>query len=109
MSYIEVSSGSQRLYIEKEKLSAIVDSPRVHRVPGQTAEAAGISYYMGKPVVYYLPAASCGTAFENYRCGIILKCEAGFIGILAETAGEVNAVSEELEQVIQGVWVKKSD
>lgn len=109
MRYIEIRSGQERMYIDEEKLEAIIDNPNVHCVPGQDEEIAGISYYMGRIVVYYLFPAVSGTERRQYRCGTIFRGPAGYSGVLSETAGESEAVPEEAEQIIQGVWVKKSD
>lgn len=109
MRYIAAKAGDKTLYIEQEMLEAIVDNPSVYRVPGSAADIVGISYYKGELAVYRCPSMTGSTAVIGHRCGILIRISGRLTGVLAETAGEEERDSQELEELIQGVWVKKSD
>lgn len=109
MRYIEIICGPHTLYIDEEELEAIIENPSVHRVPGQPSEVAGISYYREKLVVYYYPLEWEKAPYKAYRCGIIMRSKNGYRGILSDEVGEGRDVPEELEQIMQGVWVKRCD
>lgn len=103
MEYITAINENKTLYIEKDKVAAILAQPRIQRVPGAGTNIRGISLYDGQIVVYYRLGNGEG-------CGIIIKTDGeSLMGITAEYPSQEDIEPGALTAVMPGIWEIKSD
>ena len=113
-TYISLEYGGRQLYADKERVSAVISSPLIQRVPGAAEEILGIADYQGKIAVYYNPAKMSGikqaaAGNPEYTCGIILEQGNWVIGIPCSDIGGQEEVPDDLLPVINGVGEKRCD
>lgn len=109
MEYIAAKAGGQVIYIEKERIEAIVMKPEILRVPEAPEGILGIAVYGHELVAY----RDFGTGRE-VSCGILVRDGEGRLqGVAAQTVGEEELSAGEAEaaglSAVNGVWEKSSD
>ena len=106
MEVITVKTRSGVLYIEKEKTETIFMNPKIWKIPGAGEEILGVSVYKGRLAVYYRLGSE-----RDAKCGILMKTQGDMaVGVAAEeVAGEEEIDREELTEVVQGIWERRSD
>lgn len=106
MEFIVAVSKNKTLYIEKEKVAAILSEPQIQRVPAADEKIRGLSLYNSQLVVYY----QFGDRSQERNCGIIVKTDGGNLtGIIADYPSQEELELENLTSVVPGVWEIKSD
>ena len=114
-TYIRLDYGARQLYVEPEKVAAVVSRPLVQRVPGAAEDILGIAEYEKNVTVYYNPAENTdagrpAAGVREYACGVVLEGEPDvYTGIPCDTVGTREEFMEDLVPVINGVWEKCCD
>ncbi|MDC7288147.1 hypothetical protein NXH76_10055 [Blautia schinkii] len=105
MEFIAANTGSQTLYIEKDRITAIVEKPVIHKVPGADEKVAGLSRYEGRLAVYLYMEEKI-----QCECGVLLDTGKKILyGITARDVGVEDIDPALLSAVMAGVWVMRSD
>lgn len=105
MEFIAANTGRQTFYIEQDKITALVENPVIHKVPGADAKVAGLSRYDGRLAVYFYMEEKI-----QCECGILLDTgEKILYGITAKNVGVEDIDPALLSAVMAGVWVMRSD
>lgn len=106
MRYVTIYRSGQVFYMEEEQVLVIIEQPYIEKVPDGRQEVEGISCYNDKLVVYY----KLGDA-SRQSCAVILNKGRGntFTGIAGDAVGQEEKNSEELYEVMSGIWGEKND
>lgn len=116
--YLILEREGQTVYIDRDKIVAVVMRPQILRVPLASDRVMGISFYEEELVVYYgqsvesdkecLPEGARG-----FACGIIFRTEQGHLaGMAGDSTGEASAGTGLTDSILplgDGVWGKRSD
>ena len=106
MKFITAVGKNKTLYIEKEKVAAILSEPQIQRVTAADEKIGGISLYNGQLVVYH----QLGVCRTERMCGIIVKTGGeSLTGIIADYPSQESMEPDDLSLVMPGVWEINSD
>lgn len=116
--YLTMEREGQTVYIDRDKIVAVVMRPRILRVPLASDRVMGISFYEEELVVYYGQSVErdkecLPEGVRSFACGIIFRTEQGHLaGIAGDSTGEASAgkeLTDSIQPLGDGVWGKRSD